>query len=80
MSVAVKAPLPADFAARAERLRRGYDAWLRDAERSLPAAEKLRRRLALLYRSKGERRQIAEYYRAELTVDLEPPAARAMAG
>jgi SAM-dependent methyltransferase len=69
MSLAVKAPLPVDFAARAERLRSRYLNWLHEAEHARPAGVKLRERLSLLYRSKGERRQITEYYRAELTID-----------
>jgi SAM-dependent methyltransferase len=80
MSLAVKTPAPADFEARAERLRRSYQAWLRDTERLLPFGQKLRRRVARLYRSKGERRQIAEYYRADFTLDLPRTAGLAVAG
>lgn len=80
MSMAVKTPIPVDFGARAERLTAGYLAWLRQAETSRPMIQKLRERLALVYRSKGERRQITEYHRAEFTIDGAAPAARALAG
>jgi SAM-dependent methyltransferase len=79
MAVAVKSPAPADFAARAEAVRRLYGAWLEDAERSLPPGTKLRRRLARLYRSKGERRHLADYYKADLEIEL-GPAPMALAG
>ncbi len=69
MSLALKGPEPADFQARAEQLRVRYNDWLATAERSRPTAEKFRKRLAMLYRSKGERRHLAEYYRADLTID-----------
>jgi hypothetical protein len=35
------------------------------------------RRLALLYRSKGEQYQLASYYRADLSLDLAPAMAQA---
>ena len=41
-------------------------------EASLPLGEKLRRRASMIYRSKGERHQIAGYYEADFTIDLEP--------
>lgn len=80
MALAFKEPAPADFAARAERFRRWYQDWLRQAERSRPLGTKLREGLAKLYRSKGERRHLAHYYKAELTLDREPVAALASAG
>ncbi|MBX6313464.1 MAG: class I SAM-dependent methyltransferase [Isosphaeraceae bacterium] len=70
MALAAKAPAPLDFAARAERLGRAYQAWLHRAERELPPWEQVRRRLGRLYRSRGERQQIAAYYRADFTLDL----------
>jgi SAM-dependent methyltransferase len=72
MSLAAKSPLTADFAVRAERLERAYGAWLRRAEQELPAAQKLRRGLGMLYRSKGERHQVADYYKASFTIDAAP--------
>ena len=80
MALAVKAPAPSDFAARAERVAMGYREWLRRAERDLPLARKLRRGLARLYRSRGERHQLAAYYRAEFTLDLPPSSSLAVAG
>jgi SAM-dependent methyltransferase len=70
MALAVKAPTPVGFADRAERLERAYGAWLFQAEASLPPATKLRRTLGRLYRSKWERYQIADYYKAEFTLDM----------
>ena len=37
----------------------------------MPLGEKLRRRASIIYRSKGERRQIAGYYQADFTIDVE---------
>jgi SAM-dependent methyltransferase len=76
MGVSFKAPIPADCAARVERLVAGYHAWLEQAETKLGFGEKFRRRISQLYRSKGERRQIADYYAAEFAVDFDaaPPA------
>ncbi len=62
MGVGVKAPCPATAAARLETLVDAYHDWLRNAEAGLPIAEKVRRWAARLYRSKGERYQIGDYY------------------
>ena len=70
MGVGIKAPAPADTAARASRLVSMYIDLARQSEAGLPAAEKLRRLAARIYRSKGERRQVADYYRATLQVDI----------
>jgi SAM-dependent methyltransferase len=77
MGLACKAPAPVDFADRAGRLIRAYTQWLRDTETALPAATKLRRAVSQFYRSRGERHQIAAYYRAEFVVDAHRPLARA---
>jgi SAM-dependent methyltransferase len=78
MGFGFKAPAPPDFTGRASTLIHRYNQWLRREEAGLPAAEKLRRGLSKLYRSKGERHQIAGYYKAEFTVDLSTdPVARA---
>ena len=53
-----------DGAAR-EAGRRPISSGSRRPRRALPLGEKLRRRVSQLYRSKGERRQIAGYYAAE---------------
>ena len=44
--------------------------WLREARSALPAGEKLRRLASRIYRSKGERRQVADYYAADFQVDI----------
>jgi SAM-dependent methyltransferase len=77
MGLGVKAPAPADFTARADALTRAYRAWLGRTEAALPLAEKMRRGFAQIYRSRGERYQVASYYRAEFTLDLAPPLAQA---
>ncbi len=71
MAMAVKDPAPADFQARAERLSLEYHSWLRTTERELPLGDRLRRSVESIYRSKGERRQIAQYYRAAFTIDVD---------
>jgi SAM-dependent methyltransferase len=80
MGLALKAPAPADFTHRADALVRGYRLWLRHAEASLPLAARMRRRFGQLYRSRGERYQVASYYRADFTIDAAPAAALAHAG
>jgi SAM-dependent methyltransferase len=77
MAVGMKAPTPVDFIARADRFTEAYQRWLRETEGGLPLIEKLMRRLALLYRSKGEQYQLASYYRADLSLDLAPAMAQA---
>jgi SAM-dependent methyltransferase len=68
MGVGIKEPA-GDNAARLERLVRAYYSWLGRAEAALPFEDKLRRRFSRMYRSKGERRQIGDYYKADLTID-----------
>jgi len=68
MGVGIKAPA-GDAVARLETLVGAYDSWLDQTEASLPLEDKLRRRLSRLYRSKGERRAIADYYKADFTID-----------
>ena len=69
MALAIKAPAPADFVARAEALAARYRERLHQLAASLPLAEKLRRSLGMVYRSRGERHQVADYYRADFDVD-----------
>ena len=69
MGVGFKAPIPVDCSARVERFVEAYHAWLEQTEATLPIDEKFRRRVSQLYRSKGERRQIADYYSADFTID-----------
>jgi SAM-dependent methyltransferase len=77
MGIGLKAPVPTDLAARSSRLIAGYVDWARRAESALPVGEKLRRLAARIYRSKGERRQVADYYAAEFHVDQSPVRAAA---
>jgi SAM-dependent methyltransferase len=74
MGVGLKAPVAHDCAARLEQLVEAYRAWLRRAEASLSISEKLRRRASRIYRSKGERNQIADYFSADFTIDLDHAA------
>lgn len=78
MSLAVKGPLMAGQADRADRVRREYQAWLRQAEQALPLKDRLRRVVGMAYRSKGERKAVAEYYQAEFTLDQGATAGAAM--
>ncbi|MBV8487378.1 MAG: class I SAM-dependent methyltransferase [Planctomycetaceae bacterium] len=71
MAVGIKTPAPAGFATQAARLVSDYRHWLARAESSLPVKAKLRRAVAQIYRSKGERLQIADYYKAEFTIDID---------
>ncbi len=80
MALGIKAPAPPDFAARAERMVAAYRAWLRQAEASAPWVEKVRRSVARLYRSKGERHQLSAYYQADFTVEVSPPMTLAQVG
>jgi SAM-dependent methyltransferase len=77
MAVGIKSPAPHDAFSRAKKLVAGYKHWLREAESTLPMAVRLRRRFSQVYRSKGERNQIARYYAAEFTIDVEGSLARA---
>jgi SAM-dependent methyltransferase len=70
MGVGIKAPIPADCAAKVSSLVSSYVDWARRAEAALPPGRKLRRLASLLFRSKGERRQVAHYYAAEFQVDF----------
>ena len=78
MGVAIKAPIPADAHVRLQKVAAGYQLWLERTEAALPIFEKMRRIVSRIYRSKGERRQIASYYAAEFAIDLDEavPAAR----
>jgi SAM-dependent methyltransferase len=72
MGIGLKAPVTLDFVTRLEKIVEAYQTWLARTEASLPLGEKLRRRASMIYRSKGERRQVAGYYEADLTIDLDP--------
>jgi SAM-dependent methyltransferase len=75
MGMGVKGPIAGDGAARIARLVESYAGWCRRAESDLPLGEKLRRLVSQLYRSKGERRQVAEHYAVEFQIDLDAASA-----
>jgi SAM-dependent methyltransferase len=80
MGIGVKSPVAGDTTRRLETLAERYKDWLRQTEDALPIGQKLRRGIAQLYRSKGERYQIAEYYQAEFTIEAGDVASLALAG
>jgi SAM-dependent methyltransferase len=75
MGIGIKAPAPSEVTTRLERLAGLYQLWLRQTEAALPIGEKLRRRISRLYRSKGERHQVAGYYTADFAIDSDESAA-----
>jgi ubiquinone/menaquinone biosynthesis C-methylase UbiE len=77
MAVGIKAPAPAIVSSYAERLVASFHHWLRSTRSSLPLGTKLRRSLSQLYRSKGERYQIADYYSADFTIEIDGRLAQA---
>ncbi|SIO66212.1 Methyltransferase domain-containing protein [Singulisphaera sp. GP187] len=77
MALGVKGPSPAGFARKADELALAYRAWLRKTEEGLPLTEKVRRGLSRVYRSKGERYQVSDYYSADFTLDVEGQLANA---
>ncbi|HEU5117080.1 MAG TPA: class I SAM-dependent methyltransferase, partial [Isosphaeraceae bacterium] len=79
MSLAIKSPAPSDFTPRAERFVRLYQDRLHQLEASLPLGDRLRRKLSLAYRSRGERHQIADYYTAHFSVDTAEPKSLSVA-
>ena len=77
MGLGFKGVAPVDFATRADRLVGRYHDWLKGEEASLPRSERLRRGFAKLYRSKGEKYQVADYYKADFTIELDRLVAKA---
>jgi SAM-dependent methyltransferase len=77
MGLGVKESAPADFSQRAWTLTKIYNEWLRVAEAGLPTGEKIRRGFAQLYRSKGERYQLADYYKAGFEIDAAQSVSKA---
>jgi SAM-dependent methyltransferase len=71
MGIAVKAPAPVDIKARLETLVARFDSWLLRAKTSLSPSARVRQEISLLYRSKGERRQIREYHSTGWNMDIE---------
>ena len=70
MGVGIKAPAPLECAGRLETLLAAYRVWLEQTKSSLSFGEKLRRQTSMIYRSKGERHQVADYYAAEFNIDV----------
>jgi SAM-dependent methyltransferase len=70
MALGVKTPAPSDFSERANALVAGYQRHMDEARASLPFRSRVRRRLGSIYRSKGERQQLAGYYHADFTVEM----------
>jgi hypothetical protein len=70
MGLGIKASAPDDFATRADALVLAYRSWLRRTEAGLSLSQKVRRGFAQVYRSKGERYQIAAYYSADFSLDV----------
>jgi SAM-dependent methyltransferase len=70
MGVGIKEPA-GDGLAQLPKLVGAYQSWLERTEASLALPVKIRRRLSRLYRSKGERRQIADYYKADFHIDVD---------
>jgi SAM-dependent methyltransferase len=80
MGMGIKAPAPLDVLARMSKLISSYQDWLRQTRSGLSLGVKLKRTLAQLYRSKGERYQIADYYSAGFMIDCTENVRRAQAG
>jgi SAM-dependent methyltransferase len=74
MGVGLKSPAPSDATKRLEQVAAGYRRWLEETAAALPFTEKLRRSVSQLYRSKGERREIASYYSTEFAIDSDAEA------
>ncbi len=78
MSLGVKNPAPLDFVTRADQLINQYRAWLTETESQLPWTTRLKRTMGKVYRSKGERHQLGDYYRAGFQAEAaRPPLALA---
>jgi hypothetical protein len=80
MGLAFKHPAPRDFTARALRFTQAYEAWLHQEEQSLPWKRRVVRRLRGIYRSKGERRQMEDYFRTQFVIDVSVAARLACVG
>jgi SAM-dependent methyltransferase len=70
MGLGMKAPVPADCDARLSKVVAAYQGWCHGAKSGLSLGEKLRRWVSRSYRSKGERRQVADYYAAEFQIEI----------
>jgi SAM-dependent methyltransferase len=71
MGLGIKDPIGGNGAARLSELVEAYAGWRREAESKRPLGVKLRRLVSRLYRSKGERRQVANYDAVEFQIDID---------
>ena len=63
-AIGCKAPVPIDFAARAERMISMFQTALKQARAAEPFGKRFKRRIVSMVRSKGERRREREYHDA----------------
>ena len=77
MAVGIKTPAPADVAAAGQQVRRGLSRLAAAGPLEPAGAVKLRSALGQIYRSKGERLQIANYYTADFSIDIDDRLAQA---
>jgi len=70
MAIGVKGPVPANFVGCARELISNYNGWLNGAKEGRSLGTKVRERVGMLYRSKGERYLINHYYSTGFTIDL----------
>jgi len=76
MSLGVKTPASLDFVSRADKLIQQYRLWLAETESRLPWSTRLKRSMGMVYRSKGERHQLGDYYKAGFQAEAgRPPLA-----
>ncbi|GAC1467659.1 MAG: hypothetical protein NVSMB9_09510 [Isosphaeraceae bacterium] len=78
MGLGFKAPAPSNFPERARVFTQKYEAWLTREQTAIPFGRKLRQGLSQVYRSKGERMQVRDYYQARFEVDVESRLALAV--
>ena len=77
MGLGFKGPAPLDFDTRSDRLVGRYQDWLRGEEASMTTGQWVRREIAKIYRSKGEKYQVNNYYKAEFTIESDRLIAKA---
>jgi SAM-dependent methyltransferase len=69
MALGIKGPIAADFGVRANQMVGLYNQRLAEFENAAPLGARFRRAIGSIYRSKGERRAVAEYSLARFTID-----------
>jgi SAM-dependent methyltransferase len=78
MALGIKAPAPADFERRSIELAEKYAAEQLRCRRAMPMSRRFRRMVAMWHRSRGERHQIADYFKASFVIDA-PGASQGIA-